>query len=128
MNLEINQIRVELNNFKIQNGLEEGQLFISSDYKHQKQKIKELINHSKKIHMEHERLNSNLIQMEQMLMESRDAVNKFSQYSRLSYMADLSGIQFKKVENCLKIINKVGRMTNIEDYELGQVNLAHRTS
>lgn len=78
--------------------------------------------------MEHERLNSNLIQMEQMLMESRDTVNKFNQYIRLSYMADLSGIQFKKVENCLKIINKVGRMTNIEDYELGQVNVAHRTS
>ena len=40
-------------------------------------------------------------------------------------MVKLSGIAFKKVENCLEIIKKGGRMTEIEDYEHGQVDVAH---
>ena len=35
-----------------------------------------------KIHMENERLNSNLREMEPKLMENRDAVNELKQYNR----------------------------------------------
>ena len=31
-------------------------------------------------------------------------------------------------ENCLEIINKVGRMADMEDNEFGQADIAHRTS
>ena len=34
-------------------------------------------------------------------------------------MVELSGIAFKKVENCLEIINKEEKMTEIEDYKPG---------
>ena len=62
--------------------IEIGQAFISREFESQKEKIKELINDNKKIHMETEKLNSNLRQMEQKLMENRDTVNELNQYSR----------------------------------------------
>lgn len=62
--------------------IEKGQAFISREFESQKEKIKELINDNKKIHMETEKLNSNLRQMEQKLMENRDTVNELNQYSR----------------------------------------------
>lgn len=58
--------------------------------------------------MEKEILNSNLKQMEQKLMENRDAVNESNQYNRSAYMVEISGIPFKKGKNCLELINKVG--------------------
>ena len=58
--------------------------------------------------MEKEILNSNLKQMEQKLMENRDAVNESNQYNRSAYMVEISGIPFKKDKNCLELINKVG--------------------
>ena len=78
--------------------------------------------------MENERLNVNPRQIEQKLMENRDAVHELIQYNRSSYMMELSVIPFKKSKNCLLISNKVGRMTHKEDYEPGQVDVAHRTS
>ena len=62
--------------------IEKGHAFISREFESQKEKIKELINDNKKIHMETEKLNSNLRQMEQKLMENRDTVNELNQYSR----------------------------------------------
>ena len=58
--------------------------------------------------MEKESLNSNLRQMEQKLMENRDAVNESNQCNRSAYMVEISGILFKKGKNCLELINKVG--------------------
>ena len=43
-------------------------------------------------------------------------------------MVKPSGIAFKNLENCFEIIKKGGRMTEIEDYEHGQVDVAHKTS
>ena len=75
--------------------------------------------------MGNERLNSNLRTMEQKLMKNRDAVSELNQYNRPSYVAELSGIPFKKGKNCLEIINKVGRIAEIDDYEPVQVDVAH---
>ena len=52
------------------------------------------INEKKKIHVENESLNSNLRQMDQKLMENRNAVNELNQYNRPSHMVELSGILF----------------------------------
>ena len=43
-------------------------------------------------------------------------------------MVKPSGIAFKNVENCLEIIKKGVRMTEIEHYEHGQVDVSHKTS
>ena len=108
--------------------IEKGQAFISREYKSQKEKIKELINGNTKPHKEDEKLNSNLRQMEQKLMENRDVVSELNQCNRSSYMVEISGIPFKKGENYLEIINKVERMADIEDYEPGQVHVMLWTS
>ena len=43
-------------------------------------------------------------------------------------MVEISGILHKKEEDCLNLINQFANLENITDFDISQIDLAHRTS
>ena len=43
-------------------------------------------------------------------------------------MVEISGIPHKKGEDCLNLINQLANLANITDFDISQIDLAHRTS
>ena len=43
-------------------------------------------------------------------------------------MVEISGIPRKKGEDCLNLINQLANLANITDFDISQIDLAHRTS
>ena len=55
-------------------------------------------------------------------------VKRAAQYNRSSFMLEISGIPFNKNENVPNIIQKIVMLTKITDFDITQVDVAHRTS
>ena len=43
-------------------------------------------------------------------------------------MVEISGIPRKKGEDCLNLISQLANLANITDFDISQIDLAHRTS
>ena len=56
-------------------------------------------------------------------MESRDAVSELNQYKKLIIYHRTIWNTVQKGEKCLEIINKVGKMADIEGYDLVKLML-----
>ena len=137
---EINQIKEDINRVKCSNqgefskineivgSIEDSQHLISEEFEKQKQKISQLLEDNKKIHLDNTRLHHELNNMKSVVNDNGIEVNRLAQYNRSSFMLEISGIPFNKNENVPNIIQKIVMLTKITDFDITQVDVAHRTS
>ena len=78
-----------------------------------RRKWKLLIDHNKKMHLKNQRSNADIKDMRVQLQQSKDKMNKHSQYIRSSWMVEILGIPVKKDENLYNNINKIVELTGI---------------
>lgn len=72
-----------------------------------------MIDHNKKMHLKNQRSNADIKDMRVQLQQSKDKMNKHSQYIRSSWMVEILGIPVKKDENLYNNINKIVELTGI---------------
>ena len=137
---EINQIKEDINSVKCSNqvefnkinetvgSIEDSQHLISEEFEKQKQKISQLLEDNKKIHLDNTRLHHELNNMKSVINDNGIEVYRLAQYNISSFMLEISGIPFNKNENVSNIIQKIVILTQITDFDITQVDIAHRTS
>ena len=137
---EINQIKEDINSVKCSNqvefnkinetvgSIEDSQHLISEEFEKQKQKISQLLEDNKKIHLDNTRLHHELNNMKSVVNDNGIEVNRLAQYNSSSFMLEISGTPFSKNENLSNIIQKIVLLTKITDFDITQVDAAHRTS
>ena len=130
---EINQIKEDINRVKCSNQVEfskinetvgsteDTQHLISEEFEKQKQKISQLLEDNKKIHLDNTRLHHELNNMKSVVNDNGIEVNRLTQYNRSSFMLEISGIPFNKNENVSNIIQKIAMLTKITDLDITQV-------
>ena len=136
----INQIKEDINSIKCWNqvefnkingtvgSIEDIQHLISDKFEKQKQKIRQLLQDNKKIHLGNTRLHHELNNMKSAVNDNDIEVKRVAQYNRSSFMLEVSGIPFNKNENVSNIIQKIIMLTKITDLSIAQVDVAYRTS
>ena len=137
--MEINQIKEDINSVKCSNqvefnkinetveSIEDSKHLISEKFEKQKQKISQLLEDNKKIHIDNPRLHHKLNNMKSVVNDTGIEVNRLAQYNRSSFMLEISGIPFNKNENVSNIIQKIIILTIIADFDITQVDVAHIT-
>ena len=137
---DINVIKRDLDELKNQNNeeiknmnnkindIEESQNLISTSHDEQKEKIAKLIEDNKKIHKENTLLHNTVKSLKEDLNQEKMQANQLGQYIRSSKMVEISGIPRRKKENCLDLISQLAARANITDFDVSQIDLAHRTS
>ena len=66
--------------------------------------------------------------MKSVVNDNGIEVNRLAQYNSSSFMLEISGTPFSKNENLSNIIQKIVLLTKITDFDITQVDVAHRTS
>ena len=66
--------------------------------------------------------------MKSVINDNGIEVYRLAQYNISSFMLEISGIPFNKNENVSNIIQKIVILTQITDFDITQVDIAHRTS
>ena len=104
---EINQIKEDINSVKCSNqvefnkinetvgSIEDSQHLISEEFEKQKQKISQLLEDNKKIHLDNTRLHHELNNMKSVVNDNGTEVNRLAQYNRSSFILEISGIPTK---------------------------------
>ena len=96
-----------------------------------KNKSKKLVKYwkiIKKIHPDNTRLHHELNNMKSVVNDHGIEINRLAQYNSSSFMLGISGTPFNKNENVSNIIQKIVLLTKITDFDITQVDAAHRTS
>ena len=113
---EINQIKEDINSVKCSNqvefnkinetvgSIEDRQHVISGEFEKQKQKISQLLEDNKKIHLDNNRLHHELNNMKTVVNDNGIEVNRLARYNRSSFMLEISGIPFNKNEKACQIL------------------------
>ena len=101
------------------NDIEDGQIFIEKEFEDQKEKIKDLIKDNKKMFSENQRLHNEIKALYQNLEKNQTEINKLAQYNRSSFMLELSGIP---------LVNKTAVVDGICNFDVNQIDIAHRVS
>ena len=137
---DINVIKKDLDELKHQNNeeikvmknrmndIEKSQNHISNTYDEQKDKITKLLEDNKKIHKENTLLHNTVKDLKEDLKSAKNQSNQLGQYIRSSKMVEISGIPRKKGEDCIDLINQLAHLAHFVDFDINQIDLAHRTS
>lgn len=137
---DINVIKRDLDELKQQNNeeikvmknrmndIEKSQSHISDTYDEQKDKITELLEDNKKIHKENTLLQNTVKNLKEELNSAKNQSNQLGQYIRSSKMVEISGIPRKKGEDCIDLINQLANLAHFSNFDINQIDLAHRTS
>ena len=107
--------------------IEDSKHLISEKFEKQKQKISQLLEDNKKIHLDNARLHHKLNNMKSVVNDTGIEVNRLAQYNRSSFMLEISGIPFNKNGNVSNVVQKIIMLTKIADIDITQVDVAHRT-
>ena len=102
--------------------IEDSKHLISEKFEKQKQKISQLLEDNKKIHLDNARLHHKLNNMKSVVNDTGIEVNRLAQYNRSSFMLEISGIPFNKNENVSNIIQKIIILTIIADFDISSQN------
>ena len=81
---------------------------------------------NKKTHLDNTRLHHELNSMKS-ISDNGIEVNRLVQYNRSSFMVEISGMPFNKNQHVSNIIQKIVMLTKITDFDITQVDVAHRT-
>ena len=87
--------------------VETTQKFLRDEYDESKDRVNNLTDDKKKMHLENQRLNADIKDLKTQLQQSKDELNLHSQYIRSSWMIETSSIPVKKYENVYNIIIKI---------------------
>ena len=110
------------------NDIEDGQKFIEKEFEDQIEKIKDLIKDNKKLFSENQRLHNEIKALYQSQEENQTEINKLAQYNRSSFMLELSGIPRQDDENAIDLVNKNAVVAGICNFDVSQIDIAHRVS
>ena len=110
------------------NDIEDGQKFIEKEHEEQKEKIKDLIKGNKKMFSENQGLHNEIKALYQIQEENQIEINKLAQYNRSSFMLELSGIPRQDDENAIDLVNKTAMVAGICNFDVSQIDIAHRVS
>ena len=110
------------------NDIEDGQKFIEKEHEEQKEKIKDLIKGNKKMFPENQGLHNEIKALYQIQEENQIEINKLAQYNRSSFMLELSGIPRQDDENAIDLVNKTAMVAGICNFDVSQIDIAHRVS
>ena len=110
------------------NDIEDGQKFIEKEHEEQKEKIKDLIKGNKKMFSENQGLHNEIKALYQIQEENQIEINKLAQYNRSSFMLELSGIPRQDDENAIDLVNKTAVVAGICNFDVSQIDIAHRVS
>ena len=137
---EINEIKVNLEDFKalqkeevtkikktVEN-VEESQDLINRKFEDQKEKLAQLTkDHTKLFAGFAELRHENNVLMKKN-SENSKKINQLGQYMCSSWMLEVSGIPYRKNEDCQQLIEKLVELTNITNFHVAQIDVLHRTS
>ena len=96
--------------------METSQKFLTDEYHESNERVNSLIDDNKKIHLENQRLNTDIKDLKTQLQQSKDELNLHSQETRSSWMNEILGIPVKKDENVYNIITKIVDLAGINDF------------
>ena len=60
--------------------------------------------------------------------ENQIEINKLAQYNRSSFMLELSGILWQDDENAIDLAHKTPAVAGIRNFDMSQIDIAHRVS
>ena len=86
------------------------------------------MNDNKKLFKENQQLNSNINILTEFPTSEKIKLNQLAQYTRSSFMAELSGIARQRGEDVIDLTGKVAEAAKITDHDPNQINIAHRSS
>ena len=110
------------------NDIEDGQKFIEKEFEDQKEKIKDMIKDNKKMFSENQRLHNEIRALYQSQEENQTEINKLAEYNRSSFMLELSGIPRQDDENAIDLVSKTAVVAGISNFDVSQIDIAHRVS
>ena len=110
------------------NDIEDDQKFIEKEFEDQKNNIKDLIKDNKKNFSENQRQHNEIKSLYQSQEGNQIEINKLAQYNRSSFMLELSGIPRQDDENAIDLVNKTAVVPGICNFDVSQIDIAHRVS
>ena len=133
---DINEVKEDLTRQRAENNIETEKLkktvsdvetCQTDEYDESKERINNLIDNNRKMHLENQRLNADVKDLKTQLQQSDDELNLHSQYITSSQMVEISGIPVKKDENVYNIITKIVDLAGITDFSVDQIDIVDRT-
>ena len=77
---------------------------------------------------ENQRQHNEISALHQSQEENQTETNKLAQYNRPSFMLELSGIPRQDDEIIIDLVNKTAVVAGICNFDVSQIDIAHRVS